>query len=164
MGIRTQARGEETEKTAALKTVAEFAARIARAELRAHARIHVSGPAIDVGIGPVKLLQIVLNLLVNSAHAVQRQARAGVIEVRWEPEGAQVRLEVVDNGCGIPEALRQKVFEPLFTTKPVGMGTGLGLGIIRDFVLEAGGTVTLQSVPGEGTTFTIMLPVATPAG
>ncbi len=164
VGIRSQARGEETGQVSELRTVVDFATRIARAELRQQGRLRAAGPAVQVGIGPVKLLQVLLNLLVNSAHALLEVDRPGFIDVRWAQDGAMVRLEVSDNGCGIDPSLQQKVFEPLFTTKPAGMGTGLGLGIIREIVQEAGGAVSLQSTPGEGTTLRVTLPLADQVG
>lgn len=67
-----------------------------------------------------------------------------------------------DNGPGIPKAIREKIFQPFFTTKPTGEGTGLGLSLSYDIVTKGhGGTLTLESVEGEGATFSIRLPAET---
>jgi two-component system NtrC family sensor kinase len=106
---------------------------------------------------PQQLNQVFLNLLVNAAHALG--TTQGVITVRTWGEGEQVCVSVADNGCGIPEELRQRIFEPFFTTKEVGKGTGLGLSISYDIVRKHGGEISVESVVGSGTTFTVRLPV-----
>ncbi|MGQ0505216.1 MAG: sensor histidine kinase [Myxococcaceae bacterium] len=161
LGVRAHARGEDRETTNDLKETANFAVRLARAEVRERARLVVEGPSVRVRGGPVKICQVLLNLIVNAAQAVDGLGRQGLIEVRWHQEDGNVLLSVKDNGCGIPQNLLEKVFQPLFTTKAVGVGTGLGLGISRDFVRDAGGDLRLISVPQEGTTIEITLPVVT---
>lgn len=106
---------------------------------------------------PQQLNQVFLNLLVNAAHAVS--GKKGVITVRTWAEGDSVSVAVIDNGCGIPENIRQRIFEPFFTTKEVGKGTGLGLSISYDIVKKHGGRIDVQSEAGVGTTFTVTLPV-----
>jgi hypothetical protein len=73
-----------------------------------------------------------------------------------------VRLEIADTGRGIPPEVLARIFEPLFTTKPAGEGTGLDLSLCRSIVEDHGGTVTVESVPGRGTMFGIELPVTAP--
>jgi C4-dicarboxylate-specific signal transduction histidine kinase len=107
--------------------------------------------------GPVKLCQVILNLVVNAAQAMEGIGRTGKIDVRWATQDHNVILTVADNGCGIPVELQEKVFQPLFTTKPVGIGTGLGLSICRELVTQYGGKLKLSSVPGEGTEIEISL-------
>ena len=105
---------------------------------------------------------MLLNLLKNAAQAMSQQpAEAGSrLHLRLAREGQWVRLEVSDNGPGIPEALCQRVFEPFFTTKEVGEGTGLGLAVSYFIVAEQhGGTLTVESQPGHGTTFVMRLPI-----
>lgn len=159
--VRSQARGEDVESTADVHEVIDFAVKLARVELRQKARIQSHGERLKVRVGPVKLSQLVLNLVVNSAQAMDHLPRAGMIEIRWWREQDRCRIDVIDNGNGIPRNLQQKVFEPLFTTKPVGIGTGLGLSICRDIVTEAGGELRLRSTPGEGTTVELTLPLST---
>ena len=110
------------------------------------------------------LNQVFLNLLVNAAHAIADRlvpdGPKGRITVRTEHEGPAVRIEIEDTGCGIPEAIRERVFEPFFTTKEVGRGTGQGLAIAQSIVVDKhGGTLTFESEVGRGTTFTIRLPI-----
>jgi signal transduction histidine kinase len=71
-----------------------------------------------------------------------------------------VSISIADNGTGIPDALRKKIFQPFFTTKPTGQGTGLGLSLSYDIVKAHGGEITVDSEPGQGTTFLIQLHIA----
>jgi C4-dicarboxylate-specific signal transduction histidine kinase len=119
--------------------------------VRDRARITTMGEPVKVTFGPVKLTQVLLNLIVNAAQAMEGTGRPGRIEVRWTSREQNVVLTVADNGCGISQELQEKVFQPLFTTKPVGIGTGLGLSICKELVTQAGGAVRLSSKQGEGT-------------
>lgn len=100
-----------------------------------------------------KLKQVLLNLCKNATEAMPE---GGTLTVRAHNSGGQVRLEVSDTGVGIPAGV--DIFEPFITTKP--QGTGLGLTIVRQIVSAHKGTLTYRSVSGEGTTFTVALPVA----
>ncbi|NBD10678.1 MULTISPECIES: sensor histidine kinase [Corallococcus] len=151
LGLRAQARGEDMEATADVAEVVSFAVKLARAEVRDRARLTSNGEPVRIVFGPVKLCQVLLNLIVNAAQAMEGTGRAGRIDVRWAARDEEVVLSVVDNGCGIPVALQERVFQPLFTTKPVGIGTGLGLSICRELVTQFGGQLRLSSTPGEGT-------------
>jgi C4-dicarboxylate-specific signal transduction histidine kinase len=157
LGLRAQARGEDLENTADVAEVVSFAVKLARAEVRDRARLSSSGEAVRIVFGPVKLCQVLLNLIVNAAQAMEGTDRAGRIEVRWTVRDADVVLSVVDNGCGIPLELQERVFQPLFTTKPVGIGTGLGLSICKELVTQFGGKLRLASTPGEGTEIELTL-------
>jgi signal transduction histidine kinase len=110
-----------------------------------------------------KLQQVILNLIVNAEYAMRRTATKRLI-IRTAPEGDSVVTEVTDTGTGMAEDTLQRVFEPFFTTKPAGEGTGLGLSVSYGIVEAHGGTITVESVPGRGTTFRILLPVATAFG
>jgi CheY-like chemotaxis protein len=126
----------------------------------------------SAAIDPSQIHQIVVDLAANAAHAIG--AHAGTIEVlltatnvgpdesavRGIPSGRYVLLEVTDNGCGMDRATRERIFDSLFTTKPVGQGPGLGLSMVDGIVRSHGGAVTLYSEPGKGTVFHIYLPVA----
>ena len=151
LGLRGQARGEDMEASADVAEVVSFAVKLARAEVRDRARITTMGEPVKVTFGPVKLCQVLLNLIVNAAQAMEGLGRPGRIDVRWTTRDQDVVLTVADNGCGIPLELQEKVFQPLFTTKPVGIGTGLGLSICKELVTHAGGVMRLSSKTGEGT-------------
>lgn len=157
LGIRSQARGEEATASADLADVAEFASRMARAEVRQRAKLVVEGPPVKVRGGPVRLCQILLNLIVNGAQAIDGADRRGVVEVRWKDGGERIHLTVTDNGRGMAPELQQKLFEPLFTTKPASEGTGLGLSICRELLRAIGGEISLQSTLGVGTTVDVLL-------
>jgi PAS domain S-box-containing protein len=114
-----------------------------------------------------ELVQVVFNIVRNAAEALaDGAARAAVptITVRSRPEGRFARLEIHDNGPGMAEPTRRRIFEPYFSTKGAGGGTGLGLSVAYFIVTQRhGGTITVDSAPGEGTEFVVRLPVA-PAG
>jgi two-component system NtrC family sensor kinase len=105
---------------------------------------------------PQQLNQVFLNLIVNAAHAIERQ---GIITVRTRVDGDLVRVAVSDTGCGIAPEVMSRIFEPFFTTKEVGKGTGLGLSISYDIVSKHGGTIEVESSPGNGSTFQVTLPL-----
>jgi C4-dicarboxylate-specific signal transduction histidine kinase len=162
LGLRGQARGEDMENTADVAEVVAFAVKLARAEVRERARITTMGDSVKVSFGPVKMCQVLLNLIVNAAQAMEGTGRPGRIDVRWTTREQDVVLTVADNGCGIPQELQEKVFQPLFTTKPVGVGTGLGLSICRELVAQNGGSMKLSSTQGQGTEVEISLRRAPP--
>jgi PAS domain S-box-containing protein len=108
-----------------------------------------------------RLGQVFLNLLVNAAHAIPEGAAAAhEIRVQVRPAGERVAVEFRDTGSGIPPAIRGRIFDPFFTTKPPGVGTGLGLSICHNIVAELGGAIEVESAPGQGSTFRVLLPVA----
>ncbi|MET0543749.1 MAG: ATP-binding protein, partial [Variovorax sp.] len=102
---------------------------------------------------------------VNAAHAigdvVGDGARGkGKIRVKTRPEGDWAVVEISDTGCGMPPHIQQRIFDPFFTTKEVGKGTGQGLAIAHNVVVDKhGGSIKVQSSPGKGTTFIIRLPI-----
>jgi PAS domain S-box-containing protein len=103
-----------------------------------------------------RMQQVVLNLLTNALDAMPEGGR---LTVRTEPDSQGVRLRITDTGVGIPDALRARIFEPFFSTRPVGEGTGLGLAVSLGIVQEHGGHIEVESTVGAGSTFTISLPV-----
>ena len=100
--------------------------------------------------------QVVMNLLVNAAHAIEQR---GTITVRTGCDATQVWIEVSDTGRGIAPAAMPRIFEPFYTTKPVGKGTGLGLSLSYDIVKKHGGRIDFSSEVGVGTTFRVSLPL-----
>jgi len=125
-----------------------------------HSRITVE-KAIEADIPSVQadrdqLIQVLINLVVNSLHAMPD---GGTLRLSLDREKGHLRLGVSDTGHGMPEETRSKVFEPFFTTKDFGKGTGLGLTVVKGIIEEHGGTIAVESVVGKGTTFWIRLPL-----
>jgi CheY-like chemotaxis protein len=107
-----------------------------------------------------KLGQVLLNLLINAAQAIpEGDATQHAITVVTRVEGPQVVIEVRDTGKGMSAEVLARIFEPFFTTKPPGEGTGLGLPISRDIVRDMGGELRVQSEPGRGSCFQVVLPL-----
>ena len=136
---------------------------VARNEYKYIAQVETHFGALpDVVCNIGELNQVFLNLIVNAAHAVQQAGRdsaSGRIVITTESDDTMVRVHVHDNGCGIPDSIRERIFDPFFTTKEVGKGTGQGLAITRSIVEKHAGRIELQSDPGEGTRFTLVLPI-----
>lgn len=111
---------------------------------------------------PTKLGQVFLNLLVNAAEALPMgRAPEHHIRVRTSvAEDGRVCVAVSDNGPGVPADVQARIFDPFYTTKPVGEGTGLGLAICHGIVTQLQGEIRLESTPGHGATFTVLLPAA----
>lgn len=103
-----------------------------------------------------QLMQVLINLVANSLHAMDQGGTLRVVATRV---GDQARLEIGDTGRGIPPDVQSKVFDPFFTTKEFGKGTGLGLTVVKGIVEEHGGSISMDSRVGEGTTVTILLPL-----
>jgi signal transduction histidine kinase len=111
-------------------------------------------PAVQGRSGQLK--QVFINLLVNAAQAIPEK---GVVSIRTSADKGRIRVEIEDDGSGIPEENLPKVFTPFFTTKPVGQGTGLGLPISYGIIRNHHGEMEVRSKAGQGTTFIITLPV-----
>jgi PAS domain S-box-containing protein len=122
---------------------------------------------------PTQIHQILMNLCTNAEHAMRE--RGGMLEivleeVRIEADGARrypglgagrhIRLAVSDSGCGMAPQVRERIFEPFFTTKEKGEGTGLGLSVVHGIVKSCGGHIDVDTAPGRGASFRILLPVA----
>ena len=110
--------------------------------------------------------RVLLNLCNNAFYAVQQRQRAGeagyvpTVRVRTRQVGPQVEVQVSDNGTGMSPEVQQKIFQPFFTTKPAGEGTGLGLSLSYDIITQGhSGSLRVESQPGQGSTFTIALPL-----
>ncbi len=110
-----------------------------------------------------RLGQVFLNLLVNAAHAIEDgRAELNEVRVRVTADQASAYIEIEDTGVGIPASVLPRIFDPFFTTKPAGLGVGLGLSICDRIVESFGGTITVTSKLGFGSTFRVTLPIATP--
>lgn len=115
---------------------------------------------------PQDLSRAVLNVMNNACYTVWKKKQSASedyhpeVTVGVRLEGTNLIISIADNGEGMNEEVRQRLFENFFTTKPIGQGTGLGLGITRDIIENKhGGTVTFESTEGEGSTFTFTIPV-----
>jgi two-component system NtrC family sensor kinase len=104
-----------------------------------------------------ELQQVLLNLLNNSVDAMG--SSGGHIQITTALRDQNIVIQIADNGIGIAKANLSRIFDPFYTTKPVGKGTGLGLSICYGIIKKMGGNIEVQSVKGEGTTFSIHLPV-----
>jgi len=118
-------------------------------------------PQVVCNVG--ELNQVFLNLIVNAAHAIKDAGKDldnGEITIRLAAEGDQAVICVSDNGCGVPEENLTKLYDPFFTTKEVGRGTGQGLAISHSIVVDKhGGDIGVRSQVGVGTEFTVRLPI-----
>ncbi len=119
-------------------------------------------PAVRCNIG--ELNQVFLNLIINAAHAIEEKVAGtgerGTIRIATRLEGNEAVVEIADDGAGIPPELQDRIYEPFFTTKEVGKGSGQGLALARATVVEQhAGTLTCASALGAGTTFTVRLPL-----
>jgi two-component system, NtrC family, sensor kinase len=104
--------------------------------------------------------EALLHIIVNAAHAIADTGRRGRIAVRSRVEGDRVAIAISDTGGGIPDSIRDRVFDPFFTTREVGRGSGQGLSIARSVIVDRhGGELSFQSAPDAGTTFFIRLPI-----
>ena len=124
-------------------------------------------PLVPCNIGEIN--QVLLNLIVNAAQAIEEHRAAaggesaplGLITISTRVDGEHAVISIADDGPGIPQQLLERIYEPFFTTKEVGKGTGQGLALARTTIARHGGTLECVSAPGEGSIFTIRLPLQT---
>ncbi|SES02352.1 sensor histidine kinase [Salipaludibacillus aurantiacus] len=112
----------------------------------------------DISGDPLKISQVFVNLIQNAVDAMSEK-EFPVLEITVEMEGEEAVVSFKDNGIGIPESNIPKLFDPFFTSKPTGKGTGLGLSVCYGIVKQMEGTMEVQSEPGEGSVFRVILPV-----
>ncbi|MBP8301814.1 MAG: sensor histidine kinase [Planctomycetes bacterium] len=108
-------------------------------------------------LNPRALMHVLWNLVINARQAIKGEGR---IVMQCGGEKHQVWIEISDSGSGIPKELQERIFDPYFTTKPPGQGTGLGLTAVARFVRSSNGTVQVESEPGKGATFRLRFPRA----
>jgi len=140
------------------------AGRIVAHELRSRIRL----VSVTDSLPPVRgvarrLEQVFVNVYLNAAQAFPDDQNDATISVRAKVREETVEVEVTDNGSGMPPDVLERIFEPFFTMRPTGTGTGLGLFICKDILLRAGGSIRAESKVGRGTTVTITLQRAEPA-
>lgn len=154
--------GYETKAVGRLEDAAAVAIQLASFAIPSSVKIEIDLPLdlppVAMSVGP--LSQIIMNLCVNAGDAIEESGLSGgLVKISANQEGSGVRMFVHDNGPGVPEKLNQTIFQPFFTTKEPGKGTGMGLSIIRRLVHESGGTFSLGDV-SEGACFEVYLPRA----
>ena len=126
--------------------------------------------ADEAGIGNINIIpqdigRVILNLITNAFYVVNEKSKQAItgygpiISVSTKKIGDKVSISVKDNGNGIPQKILDKIFQPFFTTKPTGQGTGLGLSLAYDIVKAHGGELKVETKEGEGSTFIIYLPI-----
>ena len=156
--------GGPDKQAADLNRALKATLQIARAEYKHVATIDMrcgNIPEVLCNVG--ELSQAFLNLIVNAAHALAdagRDSESGWIKICTQFADDSVELTFEDNGCGIPEDLVAKIYDPFFTTKEIGRGSGQGLAIVRSIVVDRhDGSIGVVSLPGIGTRFTLRLPL-----
>jgi signal transduction histidine kinase/CheY-like chemotaxis protein len=160
--LKVFSRGEDERVEAVdVHLALESALDIASNEIRHRANLsHNLRPVPKVRGNLSRLCQVFVNLLVNAAQAIELgHADRNVIKVETRVDGAFVLIEIADTGAGIPAEIVDRIFEPFYTSKPVGEGTGLGLSICHGIVTSLGGQIKVQSQVGLGSTFQVLLPV-----
>ena len=140
----------------------ESALNIAGSEIRQKANLvrdYEPVPAVEAN--PNRIEQVLLNLLLNAVQSLRdHEGPDQEVRAKLRSKGERVSIIIEDTGTGIPAELLGKIFDPFFTTKPVGLGTGLGLSICRSIVRGLGGEISVCSVLGQGSQFTVSLPAA----
>jgi signal transduction histidine kinase len=158
--LRRFARGDpEAYSDYDLNTEAQAALRIAHGQL-SHCQVEVDLGEVGTVMGrPRQITQVLVNLLVNAGQAT---ASGGTVRLSTHRERDGVRVEIRDTGTGIPPDALRNLFQPFFTTKPPGEGTGLGLAVAHGIITAHGGRITVESEPGKGSCFTVHLPRVPP--
>jgi len=137
----------------------ESTLKVVNNEIKYHCDIRTSLndlPPTYCASGQIK--QVILNLLINAGHAITDK---GVIEIGSNLINNQIEISIKDTGCGISEEQMDKLFDPFYTTKPIGKGTGLGLAISYGIIQDHKGNIKIDSEVGKGSTFTLILPITT---
>ncbi len=118
----------------------------------------------NINIIPQDIGRVVLNLLTNAFYVIDEKKKSEVegyeptVTINTKKVNDKIEISVTDNGNGIPQNILDKIFQPFFTTKPTGQGTGLGLSLSYDIVKAHGGEIKIETTEGVGSTFTIFLP------
>ncbi len=147
-----------TLKTVEFKELVNRTIRLIKGERPANISIEVDIPGdINVNIDPGRIQQALINLIMNGIQAMEQGGRLTI--KAWKSKEEKFCFQIADTGAGIPQKMLSKVFDPFFTTKDVGIGTGLGLSVTHGIIEQHGGNIDVLSVPGQGTAFTIALPL-----
>lgn len=154
-------RDDDSPMAAEINELVKAALLMAHNEIKHHCEVVTEfADLADITCYPQQIEQVILNLVINAASAIEDQ---GIIRVTTAPDGDGVSISVSDNGTGIPKDRLKTIFEPFYTTKEAGKGTGLGLHIAGSIVERHGGRIDVESTVDEGTTFRVVLPSKPPA-
>lgn len=158
LDLRTFARVDaDAMESAKIEAIIDSILSMIHSELKYKAELKKDyGDVPAIQCNPQKLGQVFLNLLVNAVQAIEQK---GIILIKTYTQNGYICVDISDTGKGIKEEHLAKVFDAFFTTKPVGKGTGLGLSVSYDIVKKHGGEIKVKSEVGQGTTFTVMLPL-----
>jgi len=116
---------------------------------------------LSIHSDPKILEQVLVNLITNAIYAIKEKGnKQGRIELKTAKKGEKAEIMISDDGVGISQEDREKIFSLFYTTKPPGKGTGLGLPICQNIISNLGGDMTFESRVGEGTTFTVSIPIS----
>jgi PAS domain S-box-containing protein len=153
---------EQRRESVDVAAVLQDALKLMRATVPTSIRLAEEIAAVPAVAGdPNQLHQVIVNLVNNAAQAIGETHGTITLGLRAEADGGALRLWVADTGCGMEEATKVRIFEPFFTTREVGKGTGLGLAVVHGIIKEHGGRIEVQSTPGKGTRFDVVLPAQT---
>ena len=160
MNLRSFARTQSTDRcTAKLVDGIKSTLKLLHSELNNSVNMQLNlNPLPDISCNPNELNQVFLNLIINAKQATADQKRP-TITISSDQIDSEIVIKISDNGSGMSEAVQKEIFVPFFTTKPVGDGTGMGLAIAYGIIKDHNGEISVSSIEGEGTTFTIKLPI-----
>ncbi|MAY41584.1 MULTISPECIES: ATP-binding protein [unclassified Neptuniibacter] len=160
MNLRSFARTQSTDRsTAKLVDGIKSTLKLLHSELKNSVNMQLNlNPLPDISCNPNELNQVFLNLIINAKQATADQKRP-TITISSDQIDSEIVIKISDNGSGMSEAVQKEIFVPFFTTKPVGDGTGMGLAIAHGIIKDHNGEISVSSIEGEGTTFTIKLPI-----
>ena len=164
VNLKSLARTQPGEMSAVnVNECVESALTILKNETKFHCQIEFKKGDIPLLKGSEsELTQVFINLILNAAHAIREAGHdLGKIEISTSCDEPFISISIGDNGIGIPSENIDKIFNPFFTSKPVGEGTGLGLSVSFGIVENLGGTISVESEKGVGATFTVLLPIDT---
>jgi len=141
-----------------LSEVAQKAVLLARSQVPPNIDISINIPNdLMLPLDVQRMQEVFINLIINAAQAIERQGQITLTAAKDSP-AQEVVIEINDTGQGISEKNQAKIFDPFFTTKEEGQGTGLGLSVVYGIIQQHRGNITVQSTPGQGTSFFIRLP------
>ena len=153
---RTQ---EFTLREASLADIVQKAVLLAKSQVPPNIGVSIDIPAaLTIPMDVQRMQEVFINMIINAAQAIERQGRI-TITAAVDAAAKEVVIEINDTGQGIAEKNQAKIFDPFFTTKEEGQGTGLGLSVVYGIIQQHRGNITVQSNPGQGTSFFIRLPL-----